>query len=215
MARSTEIPDCIRGIEPGCTTVSMKPFSRDGVLFPDRERVEKYQAKCLDICTNTPADFPSFPVIVVMDFHGIEVLNYESARKSFTFPLEYFRGRRKIHLRELYSTYVNLSTYSIRHASFASPWQSLQYILEDDHVTKPVVVARHEGPIYSLIGNPRKVAEREQSWRKLLEEGGWVNGHEFIRKLQLPQMEFLNRLHRDGLALRAVHNGIPYFRCIV
>lgn len=212
---SAEIPERIRAIELGDTTISMKPYSRDGVLFPDIERVEKYKAKCLDIYANTPADSASSPVIVVMDFHGIEVLNYESARKSFVFPLEYFRGRRKIRLRELYSTYINLSTKSIRHASFASPWQSLQYILEDDHVTKPVVVARHEGPIYSLIGNPRKVAEREQSWRKLLEEGGWVNGHEFIRELPLPQMEFLNRLYKDGLALRAVHNGIPYFRSIV
>ena len=209
-----EIPERISAIKPDYITVFLRVYSKKGVLFPNGEFVEQFHNYCVDLLQSTP-DPCTPPKVIVVDFHGIRVLNYESVKEGFAFPLENFRGERAIHKKGLHSAYVNLST---DYAEFTNPWQVFQSILEEDHVARPVVVARREGQDnYCLIGNARKIAERSECWKKLFKKGGWVNGHEFVNEelKDLPQMEFLNMLHRDGLALRVVHDRIPYFRSIV
>ena len=200
MVRSLEIPDCIRNIEPEYQTIPLSSF------LEDKGFQDNLQSVFREILSDRPGNEILIPKILIFYFSGISYLEYEQTRQALEIPLRDFRGT-----LEIYSIYANFSTHSVH----ASPWQVFKQVVESCYSRKPVVVGSCENKEYILVGNLRKDSDRNDTWEKLRKEKAWVNGQEFKGDLTVPQMEYLNRLQRDGLALKRRHGSYSYFRSIV
>lgn len=216
MARSQEIPNCIKEIEPQYRTISVMPYSRDNVFLPNGEALEDFKSdtasrlQSYQDASNTPNQ------IFVYDFKGITSIEPDYTKAGLRYIFSSFRGQKEKH-SQTYSIFDGLSA---EYSGSLSLWEKFRSTLQGMAVSKPVVMARKQARSnYILLGSEDKVLKFLDLCRLLSEKQSWVHGGEFSREYPIPTatitLQNLFDVYNNGLSFHEVYKKTSYYRCIV
>lgn len=217
MARSQEIPDWIKEINPQYIIFSVIPYSEDKIFLQSKEALEDFKTDIISRL-NYLLDEPNLlPQVFVYNFEGIESIVVNNTISGMRYIFSRFRNQRKENCTQTYPIFDGLSTKS---TESLSPWEGMGRSLRGIISSKPVVIARKQERIkYNLLGNEEKVSKFLDLWGALSEKQAWVNGEEFSKEHLNPTatitLHDMNDLYDNGLALHSNYRGTSYFRSII
>lgn len=217
MPRSTEIPDCIKAIEPLYITISVMPYSMDRVFLPNGEALEDFKVDITSKLHRFQIVSNMSPQVLIYNFEGIISIESVNTKAGMRYIIMNLRSQREESRIQTYSIFDGLSAESTDSLCL---WEKFRNILQGIALAKPVVIARKQGRNnYNLLGCEEKVSRFSEIWKRLLDEQAWIKGKEFSREYPNPTasitLQDMNDLYGNGLALHANYRGISYFRSIV
>ena len=203
---SVDVPDWIKEIKPIVKTIPLKPYSINGLLFPEAEAVWSFETT-MGYPRKRLSDYSKYRpeiIVIVMDFSGITGLNPDLTRDALNFIGANLRDE-------------NDPFYMVLDA--VQPWEDLTRAL----IKRWAIVAagRRQGAIgYELIGDKSKINKHAEAFRKLTDKGEWVNGRDFALNTLNLQSKYkisqrLKHMHQAGLAFRASHGRSAYYHSVI